>query len=157
MRHSDRVLSNRSTRVAPRCIPQTTNAGGKRSHCATRNNYGANSTFGPTRYTRYTIVIQYRGRTPPDGENANERSDRHDVASRVRRRENVHRVHSSAADRRRGAETGGGVYDGGTIASLLEAIRDESPPWRGGVHGGNGVVGCGSYIPAEINSEQRGI
>lgn len=43
-----------------------------------------------------------------------------------------------------------------TIASLLEAIRDESPPWRG-VHGGNGIAGCGSYIPAEINSEQRGI
>jgi len=57
-------------------------------------------------------------------------------------RENMHRMHIDSTTR--------------TIASLLEAIRDESPPWRN-VHGGNGVVGCGSYIPAEINSEQRGI
>lgn len=57
-------------------------------------------------------------------------------------RENVHRMHIGSTTR--------------TIASLLEAIRDESPPWRD-VHGGNGVAGCGIYIPAEINSEQRGI
>lgn len=49
-----------STRVhtAPRCIPQT-NASGKRSHCATWNNYGANNTFGPTwyaLYNRYTML-----------------------------------------------------------------------------------------------------
>lgn len=29
--------------------------------------------------------------------------------------------------------------------------------WKSSVHGGNGVWGCGGRIPAEINSERRGI
>lgn len=29
--------------------------------------------------------------------------------------------------------------------------------WKSSVHGGNGVAGCGGRIPAEINSERRGI
>jgi len=100
--------------------------------------------------TRYTIVIQYYVPGAQMNDSIRARLDATfafvsvflSLSLSLLRRENVHRVHIGSATR--------------TIASLLEAIRDESPPWYG-VHRGNGVVGCGSYIPAEINSEQRGI
>jgi len=60
----DRILSDCQVicaRAASRCIPQTTNVDGKRSHCATWNNYDANNTFGSTwyaLYNRYTMLCK---------------------------------------------------------------------------------------------------